>query len=123
MAYLQLPSSHYASGWGEDREIRDFATVTNLGVKYIDETDPQVKQDLLLELVRCFHSYIFKYVTGIVSGALPKHGLFVALRMFRCGSGLVFKRTVVVGNGLGKLKEACEQAFRGGKEDFEPSGT
>jgi hypothetical protein len=32
MAYLQLPSSHYASGWGEAGEIRDFATVTNLGV-------------------------------------------------------------------------------------------
>ena len=79
MAYLQLPSSHYASAWGEDREIRDFATVTNLGVKYIDETDPQIKQDLLLELVRCFHSYIFKSVTMIVSGTLPKQDGCVAL--------------------------------------------
>ena len=74
MPYLALPSFHYASAWSEDREIRDFNTVTDLGVRYINEADPAVKEDLLLELIRCFHSYTFKYVSMIVTGSLPKHG-------------------------------------------------
>jgi hypothetical protein len=72
--YLILPSHHYASGWSQDREIRDFDSVTEVGVRYINETNPVNKEALLLELVRYFHSYIFKYVSMIVSGMLPKTG-------------------------------------------------
>lgn len=72
LPYLVLPSSHYASQWATDREIRDCDDVTEAGMQYARETDPRKKQDLLLELIRYFHSYTFKYVTMIVPGSLPK---------------------------------------------------
>ena len=59
LPYLVLPTSHYASQWATDREIRDCDDVTEVGMQYARETDPQKKQDLLLELVRYFHSYTF----------------------------------------------------------------
>jgi len=68
MPYLVLPSHHYASGWSKDREIRDFESVTKLGVRYANEPDPAKKEELLLQLVRYFHSYLFKYVSMIISG-------------------------------------------------------
>lgn len=74
MPYLVLPASHYAAQWSADREIREVDQVTQVAVNYIRETNPAKKQELLLELVRYFHSYVFKYVSMIVSGCLPKAG-------------------------------------------------
>ncbi len=74
MPYHVLPSHHYASAWSQDREIRDKDSVTRLGIQYVNEKNPAKKKELLLELVRYFHSYLFKYVGMIVSGTLPKTG-------------------------------------------------
>jgi hypothetical protein len=74
MPYLVLPSHHYASKWSQDHEIRDFDVVTDVGVRYANCADPTKKEELLLELVRYFHSYTFKYVGMILSGTLPMIG-------------------------------------------------
>lgn len=74
MPYHVLPSHHYASKWSQDNEIRDFKSVTDLGVRYVNEKNPTKKEEMLLKLVRYFHSYLFKYVGMIVSGTLPKTG-------------------------------------------------
>jgi len=74
MPYLVLPSHHFASGWSKHREIRDFDSVTKLGVRYANEQDPAKKEELLLQLVRYFHSYLFKYVSMIISGTCPETG-------------------------------------------------
>ena len=74
MPYLLLPANHYASGWSETHEIRTAAAVTEIAVQYIRCKDEK-KEELLLELCRYFHSYIFKYVTMIVSGSLPEQGV------------------------------------------------
>lgn len=74
MPYLVLPSNHYASAWSQTHEIRDFDAVTEVGIRYVNETNPEAKEQLLLELIRYFHSYLFKYVSMILSGNLPKTG-------------------------------------------------
>ena len=74
MPFHVLPSHHYASDWSKDRKIRDFDSVTEIGVRYATETSAAAKEELLLELVRYFHSYLFKYVGMIMSGTLPMVG-------------------------------------------------
>ena len=65
MPYLTLPSSHYASGWSQDREIRNIKDVTEVGVRYVNESDPKKKEELLLELVRRFLEPVYFGVPGL----------------------------------------------------------
>ena len=84
MAFLTLPANHYAATWSETHQIYKIDEVTSVAVRYVKEMNPAKKQDLLLELVRYFHSYIFKYVSMIVTGSVPKqgHGINKDVRLF-----------------------------------------
>ena len=84
MPFLTLPANHYAATWSETHEIRKTKDVTDVAVRYVRETNEAKKQQLLLDLVRYFHSYIFKYVSMIVTGSVPKQGRGInkAVRLF-----------------------------------------
>lgn len=113
MSYLVLPSNHYASDWSQNCEIRDTETVTKLGVEYATCRNPKRKEDLLFEIVRFFHSYLFKYAGMIISGSLPKTGGHVnedtkkMLRMFLPAG------TRVTGFTLAKTARTLNLAFKG----------
>jgi hypothetical protein len=107
-----LPASHYASEWSQDHEIRDTDAVTAVAVQYVKETDPAKKEELLLELIRYFHSYVFKYVSMIASGTLPKIGgainrdVKLFLRLF------LPKDSPPTGTNLGKVARTLNLAFK-----------
>lgn len=113
MPYLVLPSHHFASGWSQDREIRDFDSVTQLGVRYANEKNLTKKEELLLELVRYFHSYLFKYVSMIVSGTLPKTGDRINADSKILLKFFVPKGTKTTGFGLAKTARTLYLAFKG----------
>lgn len=113
MPYLVLPSHHFAASWSGDREIRDYDTVTNAGIKYVKETNLDKKEALLLELIRFFHSYIFKYTSMVISGVVPKTGNTInydAKQLLR-----LFLPAGVKPNGmnLSKVARTLNVAFKG----------
>jgi hypothetical protein len=53
--------------------FRPNAEVTDLGLRYA-QAEGQEKEELSLELLHCFHSYLMKYVDMILRGHLPRYG-------------------------------------------------
>jgi hypothetical protein len=49
------------------------AEVTELGIRYAQASE-SAKEELSLELLQCFHSYLMKYLDMIVRGHLPRYG-------------------------------------------------
>lgn len=72
---IHLDSSHYAAHWPlpSEKEFNDLAVVNQSGIDYANLPDGQAKEDKLLEIVKCFHGYVFKYTDLIVRGHLPAH--------------------------------------------------
>jgi hypothetical protein len=71
MKPVTLPDNHYASGWKTEGSLRPVAEVNELGRKYALTRD----QDTLLEICRCFHPYLMKYLVMICRGHLPVNGV------------------------------------------------
>lgn len=70
-----LDSNHYASKWPlpKESEFNNLQVVNQLGITYAQSPDGLEKEELLLEIVKCFHGYVFKYTDLIVRGHLPTH--------------------------------------------------
>lgn len=66
---------HYAAKWTlpKEGEFNDLGVVNQAGIDYANLTDGQNKEDKLLEIVRYFHGYVFKYAELITRGHLPSH--------------------------------------------------
>ncbi len=71
MIGIKLPPEHYTSGWKTDGSIRPAAEVNELGRRYAVSRD----HDTLLEICRCFHPYLMKYLVMICRGHLPVIGV------------------------------------------------
>ena len=52
---------------------RPASELTDLRICYIQASGPQ-KEDLNLELLRAFHTYLYKYLDMIVRGHVPRYG-------------------------------------------------
>lgn len=72
---IYLDRSHYAAKWPlpKEGEFNDLSVVNQLGIDYAGLPDGQEKEDKLLEIVKCFHGYVFKYTDLIARGHLPLH--------------------------------------------------
>lgn len=81
---IHLDSFHYASKWPlpKEGEFNDLKVVNQLGFDYANMADGPAKEEKLLELVRCFHGYVFKYADLIVRGHLPAHNYNSDTRKF-----------------------------------------
>ncbi|MGI4816329.1 MAG: RNA polymerase sigma factor [Janthinobacterium lividum] len=68
-----LSPYHYASKWDlpKDAEQNDREEVNKLAIRYSSLPESIEKEDLFLQLVRSFHSYLMKYTVMVVKGQLP----------------------------------------------------
>jgi hypothetical protein len=79
-----LDPSHYASQWTlpKEGEFNDLGIVNQAGIDYANLLDGPAKEEKLLEIVRYFHGYIFKYAELITRGHLPSHSYNSDTRRF-----------------------------------------
>ena len=75
---VTLDNTHYAAKWPlpKDSEFNDLQIVNQAGIDYALMHDSPEKEDKLLELVKCFHGYVYKYTDLIVAGHLPQQHYF-----------------------------------------------
>jgi hypothetical protein len=68
-----LSSEHFASKWAipTKEDFHGYEDTNILGTKYANLPDGEEKQELMLELTKCFHGYLMKYLNMIVRGHLP----------------------------------------------------
>lgn len=68
-----LSSEHFASKWliPTKEDFYGYEDTNILGIKYANLPDGPDKEDLLLQLTKCFHGYLMKYLNMIVRGHLP----------------------------------------------------
>lgn len=68
-----LSKNHYAYKWviPTAENLNNRVTVNNLGIKYAGLPAGQEKQDIQLEVMKCFHAYTLKYLNMIIKGTLP----------------------------------------------------
>jgi hypothetical protein len=71
---ISIDRAHYASNWAlpKDSEFNDLQVVNQAGIDYAFMPDGPEKEDKLLELVKYFHGYVYKYTDLIVAGHLPQ---------------------------------------------------
>lgn len=71
---IHLDHSHYASRWTlpKEGEFNDLGTVNQAGIDYAQLPDGPIKEAKLLEIVKYFHGYVFKYTDLIAMGHLPQ---------------------------------------------------
>jgi len=70
MKQITLPANHYAAGWKTEGVVKPLAEITDLGRRYAElPSDSAEKEALLLELCKCFHPYLMKYLVMICRGA------------------------------------------------------
>jgi hypothetical protein len=74
------PDLHYASQWPIDSSeaVKPLEELTELGRRYAESKN----SDILLEICRCFHPYLMKYLVMICRGHVPtigvgKHPLYI----------------------------------------------
>lgn len=81
---IHLEYSHYAAKWTlpKEGEFNDLQVVNQLGINYAQAKDGLDKEAKLLEIVKCFHGYVFKYTDLIVRGHLPLHNYNADTRRF-----------------------------------------
>jgi hypothetical protein len=72
---ITLSHQHYAAKWKlpTDGEFNDLSVVNQAGIDYALLPDGPAKEDKLLEIVRYFHGYVYKYADLIVRGHVPHH--------------------------------------------------
>ena len=72
---IHLNSNHYAAYWPLpiEGEFNELTIVNQAGIDYANLLDGPAKEDKLLEIVRYFHGYVFKYTDLIARGHLPAH--------------------------------------------------
>lgn len=68
-----LSCDHFASKWTIPTKVDfyDYETTNALGIKYANLPDGTEKEALMLELVRCFHGYLMKFLNMVVNGHFP----------------------------------------------------
>ncbi len=71
---IRLPSWHFAATWPAYELLRPAGEITKLGIAYIQTPEGPEKEQLSLDLVRAFHSYLGKYLDMIVRGHVPAYG-------------------------------------------------
>lgn len=95
MRAAELSPFHYASRWPvpDEENFNDRKAVNDLGIAYAKAKDPARKQEIQLEILKCFHGYMLKYLRMIVTGSLsslkyaPGQEAFVFLKtLLRKGS-------------------------------------
>jgi hypothetical protein len=65
-----LSNSHYAAAWPiEETYEPDF--ITGLGIRYAALPPGAEREDVMFQIVRCFHAYLLKYADMIQRGHLP----------------------------------------------------
>jgi len=72
---IRLDRSHYAAHWTLPKlgVFNNLAIVNQAGIDYANLPDGPAKEEKLLDIVRYFHGYVFKYCDLIVRGHLPIH--------------------------------------------------
>jgi len=72
---INLSRNHYAAKWllPKDGEFNDLGVVNQAGIDYALLPDGLAKEDKLLEIVKYFHGYVYKYADLIVRGHVPNH--------------------------------------------------
>jgi hypothetical protein len=71
MKSVSLSPAHYAFKWPTKDVVRTPAELTKLGAEFAALPEGRAKEDLLLEILQCFHGYLLKYVSMILRGHLP----------------------------------------------------
>jgi hypothetical protein len=72
MKPASLSSRHYAANWTTDTHYR-VQDINALGCEYARlPDDSELKKEKLLEIARCFHGYLLKYLTMICLGHVPQ---------------------------------------------------
>jgi hypothetical protein len=71
MKSVSLSPAHYAYKWPTEDVVRTPAELTKLGAEFAALAEGRAKEDLLLEILQCFHGYLLKYVSMILRGHLP----------------------------------------------------
>lgn len=68
-----LSNEHFAYRWPvpTKEDFRGYEDTNKLGIQYANLPDGVQKEDLMLELTKCFHGYLMKYLNMIVRGHLP----------------------------------------------------
>jgi DNA-directed RNA polymerase specialized sigma24 family protein len=68
-----LSPEHFAYKWKTPakEDFYDYETTNALGIKYANLPEGPEKEALLLELVKCFHGYLTKFLNMVVRGHLP----------------------------------------------------
>lgn len=72
---IHLEAPHYAAKWTlpKEGEFNDLQVVNQAGIDYANFPDGPDKEAKMLEIVKYFHGYVFKYCDLIVRGHLPVH--------------------------------------------------
>jgi hypothetical protein len=97
-----LSNSHYASKWQvcTTENLNDRVAVNNLGVKYATLSAGYEKQDIQLQIIKCFHAYVLKYMNMITKGTLP------ALNTKAGKECVAFLKTLIPAGSTMKLNKA-----------------
>jgi len=65
-----LSNDHYAAEWPLEETYR-LEDITQLVVRYAGMEDGGEREEVLLAILRCFHSYLMKYTDMIQRGHVP----------------------------------------------------
>jgi hypothetical protein len=68
-----LSSDHYAGSWevATEETLNKVEDMNALGIRYASLPDGEEREEVMLQIVRSFHSYLCKYLAMIVKGHLP----------------------------------------------------
>ena len=68
-----LSAKHFASSWAAPipGALNDRVMVNNLGLSYSDPKRVTDKEDIQLQIIKCFHGYTMKYLNMIIKGTIP----------------------------------------------------
>lgn len=67
-----MPRGHFAADWEKTQidDYHDVAEITELGVRYKTLPVGEEREAIALKLIKCFHSYLMKYLNLIICGRL-----------------------------------------------------
>jgi hypothetical protein len=109
-----LSSDHYAYQWeiaGGDN-LNEVKVVNQLAIEYASTPDGPEKEAKCLEIVRCFHGYLMKYLNMIVRGHLPSLKTPAGKDASKMLSTLVGKGEKATRENLSKACRTMHLAFK-----------
>lgn len=68
-----LSSSHFAYRWDipSKEDFHNYEETNILGIKYANLPDGPAKQEIMWDIIKCWHGFLTKYLNMIVRGHLP----------------------------------------------------